>query len=464
MPQGSAWSRPRGFRVKPRLNPLTGVIELVPTPKKVIGPEGPQGPPGLGGERGPQGPQGPRGPSGAAGLPGPQGPRGPRGPAGEDGADAPMIMMSEGKPHEDDAEAEGQIAWDHLSGDVYQFSDGEWILRGNLRGPPGPAGSRGRDGADGEDGADGAVPLESAARFVDAAAGDDSNDGSQAAPWQSLTYALTQMASISSVETPAVLWVAPGDYSEEDTLVVPAYTSIRGRDWTATYLPGLDLSADHISIREVGVFGDVVLGLSSVFIWDCYFSAGTHTGTGTYYYCELGNTANRVDASKMQTFYGCLIASNVNVKNNGTANCFSCRGNGTLEVAALGSATLRGTRFNEITTPNGNIYADESSRLPYGDQATPATVATGATLKVRGRNTVYCAGDGGAATAVVIQDGSEVGERVCLEGTSDTDTITLDEEADNLLLVGSITLKRGSRLKLTWGGTYWTEDGRNGIA
>lgn len=80
----------------------------------------------------------------------------------------------------------------------------------------------------------------------------------------------------------------------------------------------------------------------------------------------------------------------------------------------------------------------------------------------------YVAGDGGAVDVSAnpqVSPGTYHGQKLNLIGTSDTDTVTL-ENGDGLELNGECVLTQGAILALRWNATssLWTERYRNGMA
>ena len=102
-----------------------------------------------------------------------------------------------------------------------------------------------------------------------------------------------------------------------------------------------------------------------------------------------------------------------------------------------------------------------------GDQATPATIATASTISISTDNIIRKFLKGAAAapaTGLLIADGSFVGQKLELEACDDTDTIALSQVPANVYIAGPWVGIKGSVIRLSWGGSYWTEEGRNGIA
>jgi hypothetical protein len=347
--------------------------------------------------------------------------------------------------------SEGQIAMS-TQGNVYQKIGGRWVWKANWIGPK---------GKDGGGGGGTALALQTGFRYVDKANGNDTTgDGSLTSPWATLAKAMSEISPVA--ETPHVIYVAAGDYSNESTLTVKAFTSIIGVDRTTVYLPAVDVSAGHINIRQVSIYGSVTGGSTCEFSW-CYVYSGTVSGNGWFFNCEMDNPTTTIANGKTQIYRGCTLNGAITVQSGGAVQIYNCDSGGSLTVNSGGTATVRASRIPTLSI-SGTMSADEASRLPLGTQASPTALATGATVNVRGRSTCYIQGSGGAVTGLLLPDGAEVGERVVIEGCDDTNTAALDEEADNLRVTTGFTLKKGSRLALIWGGTYWTEDYRNGIA
>lgn len=101
--------------------------------------------------------------------------------------------------------------------------------------------------------------------------------------------------------------------------------------------------------------------------------------------------------------------------------------------------TVTGTRGAPIAVPVGGI-------TPIGVES----------------ETIYVAGDGGAIDITAnpqISAGANDGDELILIGTSDTNTIQLDD-GNGLSLNGSMLLANNSVIKLKWDGSLWLEQSR----
>lgn len=132
-----------------------------PGPQGSRGPAGPEGPPGPTGPQGSQGPSGAPGPTGATGPSGPPGATGPQGPAGtginfkgtvDNVGDLPTTGNQEGDAYTVQSD-----------GDLYVWTDGDWLNVGPFQGPAGPTGPAGPVGATGPAGPTGPTGATGAA-------------------------------------------------------------------------------------------------------------------------------------------------------------------------------------------------------------------------------------------------------------------------------------------------------------
>ncbi|MEI3612307.1 immunoglobulin-like domain-containing protein [Pseudogracilibacillus sp. SO30301A] len=96
-----------------------------------------------------------------------------KGEDGQDGIDGVTWLIGEGAPGVNVGNY-GDLYLDTISGDIYIKSEEGWEQVGNLQGPPGEDGEDGKDGADGKDGEDG----------KDGADGKDGEDGKDGADGQ----------------------------------------------------------------------------------------------------------------------------------------------------------------------------------------------------------------------------------------------------------------------------------------
>jgi hypothetical protein len=100
-----------------------------------------------------------------------------------------------------------------------------------------------------------------------------------------------------------------------------------------------------------------------------------------------------------------------------------------------------------------------------GSTGSPSLIdpANGILIQDTASEIIFIAGDGGPADITAnpqIQAASNVGARLMLIGTSDTDTVTI-EDGDGLALNGSMLIKNMSVIELTFNGSVWQEISRN---
>ena len=117
-----------------------------------------------------------------------------------------------------------------------------------------------------------------------------------------------------------------------------------------------------------------------------------------------------------------------------------------------------------IEDATATTYQDSSGNVFNRIQWTTASIADSGTLTPA--TTGYrLAGDGGAATldgTTAITDGEVDGQILIIKGTSDTNTVTIDDAA-NTDLNGQVVLGDGDTIYLAWDDTSsaWVEINRN---
>lgn len=80
-------------------------------------------------------------------------------------------------------------------------------------------------------------------------------------------------------------------------------------------------------------------------------------------------------------------------------------------------------------------------------------------------NVIFMQGSGGPVDVSAnpqIEAGLTVGQRILLQGCSDTNTVKL-EDGTGLVLNGECFFANGSAMELLWNGTNWVEISRNGL-
>ena len=99
-----------------------------------------------------------------------------------------------------------------------------------------------------------------------------------------------------------------------------------------------------------------------------------------------------------------------------------------------------------------------------GSPASPSTITagTGITISDVAEEIIFCEGNGGAVDITAnpqIGAPTTAGQRVTLIGTSDTNTIKL-EDGDGLEMNGTFILQDQSVIRFAWDGTVWVEEYR----
>ncbi len=112
--------------------------------------------------------------------------------------------------------------------------------------------------------------------------------------------------------------------------------------------------------------------------------------------------------------------------------------------------------------------AYESSLIPNATKASPNLIsaATGIAISGHLREVQFIAGNGGPIDPIThnpqIQAGVTTGQELIIQGTNDTNYVTLNN-GTGLDLNGPCKLVEGSRIYLMWDGTLWGEVSRNDI-
>ena len=101
---------------------------------------------------------------------------------------------------------------------------------------------------------------------------------------------------------------------------------------------------------------------------------------------------------------------------------------------------------------------------PHGSSVAPLSVTGAGGVSTLGvsRELQFVVGAGGPVTVTAnpaVPAGTKVGQELILQGTSNTNTVTLTT-GNGLDLNGSVVLGAGSRIYLAWDGTNWGEVSR----
>lgn len=106
------------------------------------------------------------------------------------------------------------------------------------------------------------------------------------------------------------------------------------------------------------------------------------------------------------------------------------------------------------------LYSELDALSVTGTQAAPSTVTgAGITPSASMRQLIYTVSSGGSVT-LVLTSGTTVGQTLTLEGTSDTNYLSVIN-ASNILTNGTKRLKAGVAVIMVWGGTKWTVHATN---
>ncbi|MCD6326924.1 right-handed parallel beta-helix repeat-containing protein, partial [bacterium] len=229
--------------------------------------------------------------------------------------------------------------------------------------------------------------------FVNGETGDDSGDGSQAAPFRTITHALA--AVLAFEESPAAILVAPGTYSastngETFPLTMRSFVSMSGDGAGTTILDG-ERSANHIiycvNVGNLIVEGFTITGgaaygesqanqfggalfcasssvrIQSNTITDNYSAVG---GAGIYCHCSspviIGNTISYNTSSDYGGGICCMQSSPTILNNIITGNEAHCFGGGVYceggSSPLIEQNTISG---NTALSFGGGIYCERSS-------------------------------------------------------------------------------------------------------
>jgi hypothetical protein len=141
--------------------------------------------------------------------------------------------------------------------------------------------------------------------------------------------------------------------------------------------------------------------------------------------------------------------------------------NPTLSAGELGmeTDTLRFKIGDGATEWDDLAY--EGVLAPNATKASPNSITAAGGISTLGlaRELQFVKSNSGAVTVTAnpqIEAGTLVGQELILQGTSDTDTLTISN-GTGLILNGACTLRAGSRIYLVWDSTVWGEVSRNDI-
>jgi len=363
------------------------------------GPTGPQGPQGATGLTGPQGPQGPQGAVGPQGLTGPEGPQGEQGPSGSPGPRGATWFSGNGAPGAQVGQLNGDRYLDLDNGNVYELIEGTWTPTGSLAASAG------------------GLELHytwSAPRTVN-------NGDTLPIPFVTMATAYFLSPNGSQIS----FSIADGNLPYQRVLLF-----LTGGDTaTLTNVEGTGFGADPKIRAQRGQWimwngsqwvleGGGSVAISNRGAWDefgSYNEGDLVTNDGGVFVCTLDDIGDGTEPQDKPSHWHALVPVPVDM---------------------------------------GYYFSTE------GSQAAPLTVADGATIDATGDHlrVVFVEGDGGPVTGVLLENGSFVGEELELEGTSDTNTVTLDAAASNLKIAdaGDVVLVDGSCRRFRWGGSKWT--------
>ncbi len=181
---------------------------------------------------------------------------------------------------------------------------------------------------------------------------------------------------------------------------------------------------------------------------------------------QFYNQEDEVSAGQFQTYYDDSDPSypvkGLNVAFGGGTQ-FVLRGSDDKGRIALGFNDGTDFQIGMIGKWDDGNMVETGRNVFYGKVAYPntdITVGAGFTLDQDDLETAYIVLDGTASrtsdTTTAIEDGLETGQILILQGTDDTNTIIIKDNA-NTALAGDCTLGENDTLTLIYNGTVWVE-------
>lgn len=127
--------------------------------------------------------------------------------------------------------------------------------------------------------------------------------------------------------------------------------------------------------------------------------------------------------------------------------------------------TLRFKIGDGSSTWNTLVY--EVAYAPQGTRTSPQLITALGGISILDvlREFQFVKGSGGPITVTAnpqIEAGTIVGQELLLQGTDNTNTLTISN-GTGLVLNGACVLASGSRIWLVWDGAFWVESSRNDI-
>jgi hypothetical protein len=327
----------------------------------------------LSGATGMTGPQGPQGPQGVQGVQGPQGPEGPEGPAGQDGNDGQdgrTVLNGTVNPT---AEGEdGDFYINTATNTIFgPKSAGVWPTGVSLVGPAGA------DGQDGQDGIDGAEVVQTNVIWVDVNGDDSTGDGSAGAPYQTVTKAVEEANSNSTI------LLLPGTHFFQ----LPSFTlnkSVRIQGLSGSFV-------------DTGPTGLTVINGNTLRLKDVFFNGAWIAGANSELIIEGGVG----ELGEIQATNGSLFAYNIRSIRN------ALQSGGRMHLRNIQS--VKGTAQSEgltVSSPAGNpqqslilenvVFSSPTATINSPDFATIDIVASAfnnPNFSVRANDCVFAPGN-----------------------------------------------------------------------
>ena len=205
--------------------------------------------------------------------------------------------------------------------------------------------------------------------YVDAEAGDDSNDGSEGSPWKTITHALA-----SALSTPATIHVAAGTYAPStngETFPVNArsYVSLRGENASRTIL-NAEMAANNVICCD-GVNNLTIEGFTIEGGWSHYSGDEALFGAGIFCVNHSSPTiANNIITGNHVDWAGggicCLNQSSPTIRHNTITGNYSSYFGGGISCKNNSSPIIT---YN-IIIDNGAFYFGGGIDCSYDSLAT----------------------------------------------------------------------------------------------
>lgn len=144
-----------------------------------------------------------------------------------------------------------------------------------------------------------------------------------------------------------------------------------------------------------------------------------------------------------------------------------------MKLNPLGSNQVLGTVYDpvnnslRVTVVAGEGCGGDNRMEITGTRLKPVAVSSTTGIGIEGTcdELQFVKSDGGAISIAAnpqIEAGMRVGQRLSIKGTSNSNTILL-EDGSGIEINGNCLIQNGSQIDLMWDGTIWSEESRNDI-